>query len=37
MKAKNVNIPKLLEMYGKKTSEDLTNEQYAAILEKLNG
>lgn len=37
MKAKNVNIPKLLEMYGKKTVEDLTNAQYAAILEKLNG
>lgn len=37
LKAKDVNIPKLLENYKVKALTDLTNAQYAGIMEKLNG
>lgn len=37
LKAKDVNIPKLLEQYKIKTLTELTCTQYAGIMEKLNG
>lgn len=37
LKAKNVNIEKTLEMYKVSKLVDLTNAQYANIMEKLNG
>lgn len=37
LKKRDVNIPKLLEKYKIKSLEDLTAQQYAGILGKLNG